>query len=439
MSPSSHVARTLAIIALVATPMMRSHTQTARSDTVVRVAGTPTHAGVARLVEEVSIGVLDGAEEYVFGDIAEVAIGSDGSIYVFDRQVPALRQYDVRGKYVRTLGRKGQGPGEYLKGGGLAVHPDGRVMLWDTGTWRINVYSPAGGSIASWSTPSGASGSASLSTSRALVIDSAGVVWYRRTIFDRQRPGGPRTEWVRFDRAGVPLDTVAEPAFSVVPRMLSATNGPATTTGNVPFEPRTLSALSPRGYFVTGYPDRYAFEMLVPPSGAASPRRWRAGDPVVSVRRSDAKALPVSRAQRDTARRSIEERMRRVDPAWSWSGPPIPETHPFYTRLVPALDGRIWVSLLADPMPVLGSISTSIGGGSGGATGGPPPPRVPSPPTLSTTPMLYDVFEPSGAYLGRVEIPPRVVLGAQRGDQVWGVAYNDDDVAFLKRYRISWR
>jgi hypothetical protein len=53
--------------------------------------------------------------------------------------------------------------------------------------------------------------------------------------------------------------------------------------------------------------------------------------------------------------------------------------------------------------------------------------------------MLYDVFEPSGAYLGRVEIPPRMVLGALRGDQVWGVAYNEDDVAFLKRYRINWR
>ena len=29
-------------------------------------------------------------------------------------------------------------------------------------------------------------------------------------------------------------------------------------------------------------------------------------------------------------------------------------------------------------------------------------------------------------------------LRAMRGDQVWGVAYNADDVAFLKRYRISW-
>jgi putative ABC transport system permease protein len=43
-------------------------------------------------VEELTIGVLDGAEEYVFGDIVEVAAGPDGSIYVFDRQVPALRK-----------------------------------------------------------------------------------------------------------------------------------------------------------------------------------------------------------------------------------------------------------------------------------------------------------------------------------------------------------
>ena len=436
MSPSPHTVRLLAIIGLLSTPMTLATSQAAKSDTIVRVAGSPIHTGVARLVEEISIGALDGAEEYLFGDISEVAIGADGSIYVFDRQVPALRKYDVRGKYVRTLGSKGQGPGEYLKGGGLAVHPDGRVMLWDSGTWRINVYSPAGESIATWRTPSGVSGSVSLSTSHALVIDSAGVIWYRRNIFDRQRAGGPRSEWVRIDGTGAPLDTLAEPVFSIVPRTLSAANRYGSTTTSVPFEPRTLSALSPRGYFVTGYPQHYAFEMLIPPTGAASPRRWRAGDPVVSVRRPDVKAAAVSRAQRDTARRSVEERMRRTDPAWSWDGPPIPDTHPFYTRIVPALDGRIWLSLFGDSPPSApGTALMQVGGGAGGP---PRAPRAPSPPVLSSTPMPYDVFEPSGAYVGRVDIPPRMVLGAMRGDQVWGVTFNEDDVAFLKRYRISW-
>ena len=65
--------------------------------------------------------LIEGAEEYLFGDITELAVAPDGSIYVFDRQVPALRKYDAKGKFVRTFGRKGQGHGEYLSGGVLAV------------------------------------------------------------------------------------------------------------------------------------------------------------------------------------------------------------------------------------------------------------------------------------------------------------------------------
>jgi hypothetical protein len=439
-SPCS--ARLLLIIGLLATPMTRASSQAAKSDTVVRVAGAPVHAAVATLVEELSIGALDGAEEYTFGDISEVAIAGDGSIYVFDRQVPALRKYDARGKYIRTLGGRGQGPGEYLKGGGLAVHPDGRVMLWDSGTWRINVYSLAGEPVATWSTPSGASGTVSLNTSHALVIDSAGVIWLRRSIIDPEAAARPRTEWVRLNGTGAPIDTLAEPVFAVVPRTLSATNRFGTRTSAIPFEPATISAVSSRGYFVTGYPQRYAFEMLVPTaSGAAAARRWRPGDPIVSVRRTDAKAIAVSRAQRDSARRVVEERMRRTDPRWNWDGPAIPGTHPYYTRIVSGLDGRIWLSLFGDP--TLASQGTTVlmqvGNGAGGAERrAPPPSRAPIPATLPSTPMPYDVFEPSGAYVGRVEIPARVVLGATRGDLVWGVAYNDDDVGFLKRYRIAW-
>ena len=41
--------------------------------------------------------------------------------------------------------------------------------------------------------------------------------------------------------------------------------------------------------------------------------------------------------------------------------------------------------------------------------------------------------------LGRVQVPPRVSTVYRRGDYVWGVAYDDDDVATVKRFRINWR
>src|SRR5437870_5627047 len=98
-----------------------------RRDTVVKTVDRPLHAGVATLQAERRIGSADGADEYLFGRVSFVAVGPDGSIYVYDPQVPALRKYDVNGKYVKDLGRKGEGPGEYREIVGLAVLGDGRV------------------------------------------------------------------------------------------------------------------------------------------------------------------------------------------------------------------------------------------------------------------------------------------------------------------------
>src|SRR5687768_18595742 len=56
-----------------------------RSDTTVRQIGAPVHAGVATLVEEMSIGAASGAPEVTFSGVAEVAVGRDGSVFVRDR------------------------------------------------------------------------------------------------------------------------------------------------------------------------------------------------------------------------------------------------------------------------------------------------------------------------------------------------------------------
>jgi hypothetical protein len=54
-------------------------------------------------------------------------------------------------------------------------------------------------------------------------------------------------------------------------------------------------------------------------------------------------------------------------------------------------------------------------------------------------PTVYDVFAPAGAFIGTVEAPPGVTLFVMRGDRAWGVARDELDVEFVKRYRIAWR
>ena len=111
---------------------------------VVRTVAGSIWGDTARLVAELRIGSLDGADEYVLGDPVSLE-GGNGAVYVVDGQVPVVRAYHAEtGEHLRDIGREGSGPGEYGAPDGVAVLPDGRVLVRDPRNARINVYSPRG-------------------------------------------------------------------------------------------------------------------------------------------------------------------------------------------------------------------------------------------------------------------------------------------------------
>ncbi|MCK7514750.1 MAG: 6-bladed beta-propeller [Desulfobacterales bacterium] len=62
------------------------------------------------LVEEISIGG-DASPDALLASITSIAEGPDGSIYVLDQEDRNVKAFDRGGKYLRTIGRQGQGPG----------------------------------------------------------------------------------------------------------------------------------------------------------------------------------------------------------------------------------------------------------------------------------------------------------------------------------------
>jgi len=82
--------------------------------TVVKNPKEPIHAeDIFSLEEELSIGEVEGREEYMFAGIRSMVVDDAGRIYVLDRKDPHLRVFDRNGAYIKTIGRKGQGPGEF--------------------------------------------------------------------------------------------------------------------------------------------------------------------------------------------------------------------------------------------------------------------------------------------------------------------------------------
>lgn len=63
--------------------------------------------------EELSIGQAEGSENYMFGE--NIAFNTDraGNFFVTDWDRKRIQKYDPSGKYLLTMGKPGQGPGEF--------------------------------------------------------------------------------------------------------------------------------------------------------------------------------------------------------------------------------------------------------------------------------------------------------------------------------------
>lgn len=96
---------------------------------------------ILSLEEELSIGVAEGAEEYMFLDIREVAIDNKECIFVSDFRSVHIRVFDKSGNYITTIGRKGQGPGEFGQITNIQITPENELLVHDRYTRRLSFFS----------------------------------------------------------------------------------------------------------------------------------------------------------------------------------------------------------------------------------------------------------------------------------------------------------
>ena len=116
--------------------------------TVINESGS-VWGGTATLIEEASIGVESGRDEYMLGNLMTVT--ADGQrILIVDEQADAVRTYDHSGEFLRNLGAVGQGPGEFTMPMVASIDEDGRAYVLDVQNRRINVYTPEGATAETW-------------------------------------------------------------------------------------------------------------------------------------------------------------------------------------------------------------------------------------------------------------------------------------------------
>ncbi|HKJ01606.1 MAG TPA: 6-bladed beta-propeller [Longimicrobiales bacterium] len=350
-------------------------------------------------VEEVlSVGGLDSGVESQFGVISGVDVDGAGNIYVADKQIRNVRVFDAAGAYLRTMGRPGEGPGEFGSNiGGVFVLGD-EVVVPDASSARVSRFGLDGAFLAS----------DPVRADRGIPIrwDVAGgrLVAQRRRIVPGDRTATVGDAVVTLGLEGGPVDTLATlPAGQSVQ-----------VTGGLPrirqFEPEPVWDTTVDGRLVTAMTDAWRFEVR----DASGALEWIASRPT-DVRR-------VTERQREAVRRSLREMYRRqgVPPALSQE----------------VLDGMEF----ADDLPALASVTFGPYGSLWVQDFTPPDAFEDGRVRVSVHDMgspSWSVFDAAGHYLGVVTFPVDFRPTRVVGDRFYGIARDALDVQTVRVFRIS--
>lgn len=69
-----------------------------------------------------------------------VAIDAAGQVWISDAHLDQVSLYDLEGKFLMALGRRGSRAGEFSFPAGIAAHPDGRVAVVDSLNRRVQIF-----------------------------------------------------------------------------------------------------------------------------------------------------------------------------------------------------------------------------------------------------------------------------------------------------------
>lgn len=332
-----------------------------------------------------TVGQLDGPPEYAFGQIWAITPLPDGGFLVCDGNDTSLRRYDSTGVFLRAVGRKGAGPGEFVSCSDVAIDPRGRIVVSDPSNGRLAVFDSSGAfeRVVAVSVSPGLGGGDNI-----FFIDPEGRYWKRGWLAGAaESEAAIPNQYVILDSNGVRLDSIPYPAAGPGPGrgFMLCTNDGCYVAQPVD----TISAIGPDGAIAVAGPMRY--HVSITRRGAATVEIARNADPVAYT--------DAEHAEWEAWRAYMAKREPRYPPI------AIPKVKPLLRALRFDDVGRLWVKVhvTAERRPI--------------------PPRAAGDPRPLLTwreRNTFDLFDAaSGDFIGRVAFPYATELLASRGDRVW--------------------
>lgn len=338
-----------------------------------------------RLVEDLRIGRLTGEGPDVFGSARGIIPDPSGRIWVMDSQAHELRQFDVDGTHIRTVGGQGDGPGEFGFNPCMAAGPNDEIWVEAGGRWQW--FDTAGTLLGGHP------------VTRSLGCGGQGRRDDQYFAFTQSgRPGEERQSFLQLiertpegDLAIVDSVPVFMPEWEVPRAIWTRPDGSPRISLYVPFAHRPVRRFGPDGTIYYAAADAYRVT-----------RTTLELDTLVVFERT-ATAAEISPAVRDSAIRAL--RRDGVGMPDDFDRDDVPTTYRWVEQVHADDLGTMWVQRRD---------------GSGEPT--------------------FDVFDRDGWFLGTVAAPPEfesMFVARVTEDHVY-MSYSDEfDVDYVVRYRIA--
>ncbi len=343
---------------------------------------------------------IGGAEEadpaYDLLQVSDAVRLSDGAIALINNGTSEVRYYDATGGHLRTVGRNGDGPGEFRAMETLDRSAGDTLHVYDYMLRRFTSLAPDGTLLGSRGLRAALEGAFLRPLAR--LADGSWVATAQ--LFRGEGETGVRRDSLTLLRLAPGVDSIADSIgrFPATEMYISRGGEGATrfvTFSLVPFGLSTR-VVAGGGRIFVGNPERYLIQVYR--SDGALER---------SIRR------PVERepvAESDVARLR-EHELAETDPRFreqvesKWANAPVAALKPAFAHLTVDSEGALWVE----------------------------GPRV-----LDTDAGHADVFDPQGRLLGRVPLPASFRITDIGPDYVLGVARDaDTGLEQVRLYRLN--
>lgn len=103
---------------------------------------------ILTLEEDLAVsGGLEGQPEASFLDISGLDVDGQERIFVLDPKAADIKIFDNNGGFIKTIGGKGEGPGEFVRPETIACSPGGELYVYDGGRRLIHVFNEGGSPV----------------------------------------------------------------------------------------------------------------------------------------------------------------------------------------------------------------------------------------------------------------------------------------------------